>query len=666
MKIHRPLNRNGFIFLLAFMVTGGAGAAITPTEWQHRQSLSVAAPGLVRVSLPATTFDAAGPKQADLRIIDASGREVALLLDRPPTPIARTLSPEAFELKMERGASVINLTTGTEAPLKSVVLATPHRYFLKSAAIEISDDQKQWTTIDRGAVIFRQWGAEQLELQLKKHRAAFVRITINNRRGAALPFTGARLNVAVDTAPQPVEVGARIVRRDEFSSETVLTLELEGKHVPLAALAFATNDPLFMRRVTLSVRVVRDTIPGERTVGSGTIYRVALDGAPAREQLELPLNFTPETRELLVHIHNGDSPPLAIDQVRALRQPVDLLFMAPTAGPYKLLSGNTQVEAPRYDLAAFAGEMRTADAVTIVPGALTGTVDFQPRETLAAPPLKDVHLYGAPLDTADWSLRRDIRVSQTGVQELELDAAALAQSLTGFDDLRIMQAGNQLPYVLEQPTLARALKMVPVVVVDPKRPSLSMWKLELPQAGLPISRIGLASTTALFERQIRIFERLNTVNGHEYENNLASGAWSRTPEPGVPETRVFDLNARPRSNTIWIESDNGDNPAIELGAVQVIHPVVRLIFKAEEIDGYALAYGNKTAVKPRYDLRLVAERLLTASRQVAQLAPDEENRAKRNPFANLNGGYVFWGALALVVIGLLVVVAKLLPKPPSA
>jgi hypothetical protein len=33
------------------------------------------------------------------------------------------------------------------------------------------------------------------------------------------------------------------------------------------------------------------------------------------------------------------------------------------------------------------------------------------------------------------------------------------------------------------------------------------------------------------------------------------------------------------------------------------------------------------------------------------------------PFAGLSGGVIFWGALALVVVVLLVVMARLLPKP---
>jgi hypothetical protein len=175
----------------------------------------------------------------------------------------------------------------------------------------------------------------------------------------------------------------------------------------------------------------------------------------------------------------------------------------------------------------------------------------------------------------------------------------------------------------------------------------------------------LASTTPLFQREFRIYEKLSSSEGHAYEATLASGMWSRTPEPGMPETRVFDLSDRARTDTLWIETDNGDNPAIALGTVQAVYPVVRLIFKVADTGGFELIYGNKAANAPRYDLSLVAVKLLTSSRNVAKLAAGESNSSARNAFSGIRGGTLFWAALALVVIVLLVVVAKLLPKPPA-
>jgi len=651
--------------LLLALFAATSCPALTPTEWQHRQALSVAAPGLVRVDLAPSSFDASGPQQEDLRIIDAAGREVALLLDRPPVPVARMVRPSAFDVKLGPGSTQVTITTGTTDKLSSVFLEPPSPFFLRAARVEISADDSDWTTLDQGVPIFREWGAEKLELPVGGRAAAYVRVTLADNRAASLPFTGARLLLEAAPAPEPVPVGTRISSRDEFAGETVLTLALDGRNLPLASIGLDTKEPLFMRRVTVSVREVRDAVPGERAIGSGTLYRVALDGAPPRAQLELPLAFTPATSEVLVHIYNGDSPPLAVDAVRLKRRPVNLLFMAPAAGDYTLLSGNPQASAPHYDLAAFAGELRGAAAAVVTPGAIEDVPNYHPPETLGTPPMPDVPLTGAPLDTRDWMFRRSVLIADTGVQELELDLEALARSRPDFGDLRLVHEGNQIPYVLEQPALARSLSVPPDASADPRRPTVSAWSLRMPKAGLPLRSLVLTSATSLFQRQFRIFEKLTTQDGGPYEYTLASGQWSRTPEPGVPETRVFGLQDRMHSDTLWIETDNGDNPAIALGTVQVIYPVVRLVFKVAEPDGFALAYGNKSANAPRYDLSLVAVRLLTSSRSIARMSAEEQAAGGRNPFAGINGGYVFWGALALVVFALLFVVARLLPKPPA-
>ncbi len=676
-NLPRPgLSRLRLLIALAAATSGPA--ALTPTEWQHRQALNVPVPGLVKVALPAATFDAALPDLADLRLIDGAAQEVPYLLDREfpsrdPLPVepVRLLGAKSFRTTPNADTTQLIIETGTTDRLDAIDLETSVPYFLKAAHVEVSANGIDWESLGSALPVFRQFGAEQLRLGLNRRAAAFVRVTLDDFRSRQVAFTGAELLPAPARVGPPVlvPVGARIVRRDEFAGETVLTVALDGRHVPLAALGLEVKDPLFMRRVTVAVREARGAVSGERTVGTGTLYRVALDGAAPRAQLEVPLDFTPLTRELLVHIHNGDSPPLKLDGVAAKQHPVNLLFLASAAGAFTLLSGNPQATAPRYDLAAFAGEMHTASAAPAVPGDLEAMPDYHSRESLGTPPLPDLQLAGAPLDTKDWLYRHSIQITRAGVQELELDLAALAGSRPDYADLRLVRAGNQIPYVLEQPALARSLTITPVATPDKKRPAVSVWQLPLPQAGLPLRRLVLTTTTPLFQRQFRIYERLAGADGGHFENTLASDQWSRTPEPGVPESHVFELLDRTGSDTLWIEADNGDNPAIALGAVQVVYPVVRLVYKVAEPDGFALAYGNKNASAPRYDLGLVAVKLLTSSRNIAQLAPGEAGPAvgrSWNPFTGANSRYVFWGALALVVIALLGVVAKLLPKPPVA
>ncbi len=667
------LPRNGLGLLLALFATLSGGAALTPTEWQHRQAVKVATPGLTKIALPAATFDAAQPDLADLRVIDPNGQEVPWLLqdfviDFNLIHGPATFSPRSFRSSPNGDTTQLVIETGSTERLEAIDLETAVPFFLKAAHVEISTDGTEWKSLGATVPLFRQFGAEQLRLSLDREKAAFVRATLDDFRSRKIDFTGAKLSAIQNQIEPPplVPLGAQITRRDEFANETVLTVTLDGRHVPLAAIGLDAKDQLFMRRVTVGIREVQGAVSAERIIGAGTIYRVALDGAPARAQLELPLAFNPPTRELLVHIHNGDSPPLTLDGVSAKQHPLNLLFLAPSAGVYSLLSGNPQAAAPHYDLAAFSGEMRKAEVTAVTAGDLEAMPDYHPRESLGTAPLPDVPLAGAPLDTADWREHRVFRISRPGVQELELDPAALARSRPDLGDLRLVRTGNQIPYVLEKPALFRSLVLTPELAPDAKRRSVSLWRLTLPQPGVPVRRLVLTSTTPLFQRQIRIYEKLTDHNGGPYESTLAGVGWSRTPEPGVPETLTIELTDRPQSDTLWIESDNGDNPAIALGTVQAVYPVVRLIFKTTETEGFTLALGNQAVNAPRYDLSLVAVKLLTSSRNVAELASAGTVAAAGTLFAGVNAGYLFWGALALVVIVLLVVVAKLLPKPPAA
>lgn len=661
----RPLRRRlSRLLLLAWLCAGSALGALVPTEWRHRQTLVVPAPGLVRVALPEVTFDAATTTQADLRVIDSNGRELALLLDRPTAQPARTVRPAAFDVRLVDGATVITLRPGTTGPLTSVRLETPHPHFLLGARVEVAPTGNDWTVIDDGVPVFREWGAEALALPLGGRSAAAVRITVPARAAAAVPFTGAMLTLAADEPAALVPAAAHLLHRDEYAGETVLTVGLEGRHLPLATLALATPEALFMRRVTVAVRETSGATTEERTIGEGSVYRVALDGAPVRSQLECELGSASAARELLVHIHNGDSPPLAVDGVQLRRRATDLFFLAPAAGTYALLSGNEQAEAPRYDLAALAGDLRHARAIPVEAGPLEDMPAFHPREPPATTPLNEVPLTGAPLDVTPWAHRRPIVISEPGVQELELDSAALAGSQADGSDLRVWRDGNQLPYLRETTALARRLTLSLTSVPDPKRPQLSRWRCVLPQAGLPVLRVVVAASTPLFHREFRLYEKLTTADGGTAERVLATGAWDRRPDPDASDLQAFPLTGRPRTDTLFLETDNGDNPPVILRQAAVDTPVTRLVFKVDRTDGVSLIYGNAAVPAPRYDLGLVAPRLLVAQRRPAAFGPGETAPAPAEPWP-AHAGVLFWIALSLVVGVLLFTVARLLPRRTS-
>ncbi|HEX2854631.1 MAG TPA: hypothetical protein VHO24_15475 [Opitutaceae bacterium] len=639
--------------------------AIEVSEWKTRQPFAVEQAGIVKFALPPATLDLARPGLEDLRVVDAAGREIPFFVEEPratETPAA-IRTPKSLRTTLGDTFTQILIATGTDDPLDAIVLVTPAKGFIKAARVELSPDGETWETISPGTPVFRQYGSEQLRLSLEGRRAAQVRITIDDTRSPPVPFMVVRMASAA-TAPRsitmPLEI--RVLRREEFAGESVLTLDLGAANVPLAALEFVTTEPLFIRKLTFSVRGVADGRAIERILDSGpSIYRVALDGLPPSARLEVPVGFTAPSRELFVHIANDNSPPLTIQQVKGTQHPRWLAFRAAEPGTFALLTGNPRAAAPRYDLALLATSLKATPPRSLEVGPAEPNPLYRRPDALADTPLP-----GAAIDVTPWKFRKAVSIAVSGVQELELDLDVLAGAQSSLADVRLVREGTQLPYLLERSELSRSIPVTVVSVPDAKRPRFSRWEINLPRAGLPLTRLTLHSSTPLFQRHLRLFETTADERDSSSERTLAAGDWAKTPGNDTSITLTFV--AKPTHAMLTLETDNGDNPPIAIFAATAAHPVARLLFKADA-GTLALYYGNPEADVPRYDLALVAGQILTAEKSIPPLGSEEIARSDgwaRKILAGAKGGALFWTALALVVAVLLIVIAKLLPKPSAA
>lgn len=164
----------------------------------------------------------------------------------------------------------------------------------------------------------------------------------------------------------------------------------------------------------------------------------------------------------------------------------------------------------------------------------------------------------------------------------------------------------------------------------------------------------------------QLFETLNNAPGEAERSQLGTATWRQTAEQ-KPHDLVIDLTRPPASDTLTLETDNGNNPPIELRDFRGYCPVTYLVFKTPT-DSAAplwLYYGNADAAAPRYDARLVARELLASDRSAATTGPEEPLNGHANAFGDTLTGssrYIFWVILAGVVVGLLTVVARLVPK----
>jgi hypothetical protein len=169
----------------------------------------------------------------------------------------------------------------------------------------------------------------------------------------------------------------------------------------------------------------------------------------------------------------------------------------------------------------------------------------------------------------------------------------------------------------------------------------------------------------LFQREITLYEELADERGEKYRHNLGGAAWVQKPDRKSREF-FLTLDGPPQSDTLFLETHNGDNPPVELEKFQIFYPATRVLFKAKSDDAVFLYYGNPRVAAPHYDLSLVAGQLLSADRIIATPAAEQQLRKSswREHEIPGKGGVVFWGILALVVVVLLVVISRLLPKSP--
>jgi len=654
--------KRGFASLLiAALLSAESLAAMTPSEWRFSQAVDLPAAGLVRVSVPAETLDAARPELADVRITDSAGREVPYLIDRPMPRRESALRSKELRTALEPATTRIALTTGTRSMLKGVTFETPPGIeFIKAVRVEGSHDGAMWLQLATDKPIFRMaGGAANPSVPFSEGVWEFLRLTIDDSRTPAVPFTGVLLQVAETGAPvEPLPI--KIKARDESSGVTRLSVDLGAMNLTVASLGIETTDSVFVRPVTISVPELANDDIREQMICTGLVYRMDLNGK-VESNVEVPIDIQIPGREVVVLIDNGDSPPLIINGLHGTRRVTNLVFFAREPGRYQLLSGNSQCLAPRYDLSELGDQLKSAGGVEVRPGRLIAIADYKQPDNLAALPLT-----GAKIDVGAWKFRKSIQLSKLGAQQIELDPDVLARSSQDQRDLRVVVEDRQLPFLLERPSISRSLALASGTADDPKKQTLSRWSLKLPQAGIPITRITCVADSALFEREMRLWEETADDRGDKFHRELGHAAWKKVPG-GTTQEFAIHLNVAPRNGTVFLETDNGDNPAIKLRDFRGHYPVSRVVFTAasDSTQPIWIYYGNPDAASPRYDVALIADQLLRAERAPAALGQPQNMHSKTERIIRTLSGsslYIFWGVLAIVVIALLLLISRLLPK----
>ena len=266
------------------------------------------------------------------RIANAAEVAEALLGPEQPNPRFRAPAPLAFAPL--RGAILETRRWTLERPFE-----VPERDDLYSLALSASD----LAVLRPDLADLRLVDAQDVQLPFVLDREASLERVVMEHSVERLAAGG--------------EGRGAISRHDLALPETFA----KGARLPVLALELQVSDRFFTRPARL-LDPLADQAHGPSLLAAATLARSGREEGPSRP-LELGLGSR-RVSELRLEIEEGDNAPLNLEVVRAL-VPVPRLAFKAGPGRYRLLLGNEDAAAPRYDIAALRQEFLTYAALPL-------------------------------------------------------------------------------------------------------------------------------------------------------------------------------------------------------------------------------------------------------------------------------------------------------------
>lgn len=643
------------VCLLALAVNLSA-AVLATNEWEFRQDVDVPEGRVLKLALPVSLIGAGQAGLADLRLTDAEGQIVPFLVLHPQNRTAATV-PTKFTITLKTSSTVIDIEVARRVATDTIALEFAATRLFKAATVEGSNDQMRWEILRRGAPVFLEpGGAGQTSIKFPQGEWPFLRVTLDDRKTSAVPVTGVVLREAQAEPVTDDVVNVTVVDRSASAKASSVVVDLTAANLLVDELEVITPEPLFQRRVEVMQREVSDGGVEERPVGSGTVYKVELEDLPGATNLFIPVHRSIGSREVVLTFANGDSPALKVSEVRAHVRPTHVVFGSAKAGRYSFWTGNRLAKAPQYDVAPLGSAVTKVATTAPRWQELVRNPTVKSADVLAA-----VGALGGAIEARDWSVRRSLTIGSSGIAQLELDLMALSGAKADLADIRLANGGRQVPFLFDHTSLTRPVPIELKQIPDAKRPTMGRWQILLPMDGVPMIELALTSPTPLFDRTVRLVEIIKGSRGEEERRLVQEQRWVHTPENRASRL-VFSLNRTFTGRVLELETDNGDNPPIEITSANAIHPAVRMLFKSPADGATELLYANPAASRPKYDLGLLADEVL-ASPRVTAVFDGVTTVVTSRTTISFSSPWILWTVLALVVVGLLLVMAKLLPKP---
>jgi hypothetical protein len=613
---------------------------------------------------------------SDFRIFDAAGREVPYLLVHPSRD-AEWVTATALPIAATNKASGFEADLGDVRPVDTLLVEGLPPPFLKRVVLEGSGDRAHWTLLDGEGTVFDlpHERLQQLTIPFLAGAYRYLRVTWDDTNSGRLPpptRIGARVAPEVGMARRELIAPVAVQRRPSEPGRSRYRVRLPAAALPVVALRLDVGTGHVFRAASVSEARLDGTHAAPVVLGRDTLARIERDGAVAaalRIRIERP-----REAELELIVEDGQNPPLDLRSVSMELADLPWIYFEAPGGSLIARYGNPGAAAPTYDLEAVRSRLTLAN----VPEAQWG----DPLEASSSPsgtvPMRQS---GAAIDTAAFRHRRAIQAGSGGLSALVLDAAVLARSqgpARAFADVRIAdQSGRQVPYLLERRdepiAVPLALRAIPSGVTSLRSEPghhRSIYAVMLPERGLPLPRLVLETSDRVFQRHVQVVVARRPDRSHRdaWVDVQGSARWQHAAADVAAPALVMPLRQQ-QETELLVVVDEGDNQPLTLTRAELLLPAWRLRFyspPAVESGEQALwlLYGHDRLPPPQYDLALLAPQVMGAEAREVTATGEAPPADPAHPV--FMGRRAFWIGLALAVLTLLGIIAKLVSGSSAA
>lgn len=373
---------------LLFVITS-ALAESSLSAWPYFAEVTPRADvgGIYQFVVPVQVMGKAREDLADLRLIDAAGREIPYALQiRREGNEQREFGTRLFNRATVANATEVSIDLGgNPGEHNEIQIESTGSNFRRRVEVEGSDTASNWRTLTTSETIFkfesqnRAVNANRISYPLSRYRYLRLRVHADDLTDKNAPdITSVRaMRVARDPemlTTWDADLSPYQLLRNQGAPASSWTIDLGGR-VPCDRLYLTLNEESFSRQFQVEVA---DNPQDIRVVASGELTRRVGE----RDQ-PVMITFDNEeyARKLRLLVTDYNNPTLSIQSVQAAAPARQIFFelKEATTQPLRLFFGNANTTAPHYDFEKELAARITAVPVPVTVGSFSPNPDYRPE-----------------------------------------------------------------------------------------------------------------------------------------------------------------------------------------------------------------------------------------------------------------------------------------------